>query len=234
MSTKIIFKAGLIALFLSMGLGSPAWAEVLGEVSRSVNMPNYPPGMTVTSDTRIETGNGQRIAIRTTDGDVLVANQNSVIKLEKPGFFSQLFGKIYYFITPTNKRNVTVQTRAATIGIRGTKFVVDSAEGDDAGQNVSLVEGELNFQSNDGEDFKLYHEREMTEFEKYKRERMAEYEAYKNHLMEEFVAYKSSINLEAGFALRFDGKKVVRSPVNKDLDAEIAEFEQFLAENQSN
>jgi hypothetical protein len=234
MSAKNIFRAALISFFVWFFLGSSAWGEVIGEVSRSVNMPDYPQGMKVNSDTRIETGSGQRIAIKTTDGDVLVANQNSVIKLEKPGFFSQLFGKIYYFITPANKRNVTVQTRAATIGIRGTKFVVDSAQGDEAAQNVSLVEGKLNFQSNDGEDFKLYHEREMTEFEKYKRERMAEYEAYKNQMMEEFVAYKSSINLEAGFALRFDGKKVVRSPVNKDLDAEIAEFEQFLAENQSN
>ena len=227
-------RASLSACLVSLTMSLPATAEVIGEVSRSVNMPQYPVGTRLDSDTQIETGAGQRIAIRTTDGDVLVANPNSVIKLEKPGFFSQLFGKIYYFITPAKKRNVTVQTRAATIGIRGTKFVVDSSAEDAAQENVSLVEGRLNFESNDDEKFALYHERELTEFEQYRREQMAEYQAYKNQMLEEFVAYKASIDLEAGFALRFDGKKVVRSAVSEDMEAEIAEFEQFLADNQLN
>jgi hypothetical protein len=220
----------LLALLISL----PVSAEVIGKVTKSVNMPDLPPGTELTSDTQIETGSGQRIAIKTNDGDIVIANPNSVIRLEKPGFFSQLFGKIYYFITPERKRDVTVQTRAATIGIRGTKFLVDSAEDEDGQENVSLVEGKLNFQSNDDEKFELYHERELDEFEKFKRERMAEFQAFKNEMMEEFVAYKASIDLDAGFALRFDGKKVVRSSVSQDMEAEIAEFEQFLANQQNN
>lgn len=224
----LILSMAVVAALISAQVNAD---EPLGVVTRSQNMPDYPSGKEIYGETSIETGADQRIAIETPQGDVLVANSHATIRLEKPGFFSQLFGKIYYLITPRDNRNVTIRTRAATIGIRGTRFVVDSDLDDSSKENVALVEGRLNFQSNDDESFALYDERELTEFEQYRRQQLSEFQAYKEQMMEEFVAFKASFDLEAGYALSFDGKKVVRRTVEQEMEAEIAEFERFIADN---
>ena len=162
---------------------------------------------------------------------MLVAGKNATIKIKEPGFFSHLFGKIYYFIAPRQTDKVKVTTSMATIGIRGTKFIIDSDEADTSNETVSLASGKLNFESNDDDLFELYHQRELTEFEQYKRQQMAEYAEFKQNMMDEFVAYKASIDLGDGFALKFDGKKATRVKLDKKMDDEFAEFEQFIAES---
>ncbi|MBL6999364.1 MAG: FecR domain-containing protein [Gammaproteobacteria bacterium] len=222
------FKLGSIFLLLTL-LTGVVHAQSMGEVIRSENMPDYPAGTRIAEDSEIKTGDGQRIAIKTQQGDVLIANQNATIKLVKPGFFSHLFGKIYYFISSGKDRNVAVQTSTATLGIRGTKFIIDTDQADNSKERVSLVEGALNFDSNDDELFQLYRQRELDEFELYRKQQMTEFQEFKQQMMEEFVAYKASIQLEAGFALQFDGKKAVRAPLDPSVNSEIEEFEQFVA-----
>jgi hypothetical protein len=203
--------------------------DSLAIVIRSQNMPGYPSGYQISGDSEIRTGDNQKIAVKTSDGDVLVAGQNSSIKLVKPGFFQQLFGRIYYFINKrTHNESVNVRTTTSTIGIRGTTFVVDS-NGEGAQQDtVSLSEGQLNFDSNDDEYFKLYELRELNEFELYKRQMEAEFDAYKQRMEEEFIAYKKSIQLDSGYSLKFDGKKVVREPFDENTDEVFREFEAFI------
>jgi hypothetical protein len=221
---------GLGGLFFVLCLVTGmAQAQSMGEVIRSENMPDFPPGTKIAEDTEIKTGDRQKIAIKTDQGDVLIANQNATIKLVKPGFFSHLFGKIYYFISSRKDSSVAVQTATSTIGIRGTKFIIDTDLADNSRERVSLVEGELNFDSNDDELFQLYQQRELTEFEQYRKQQMAEFQDFKQSMMEEFVAYKASIQLGAGFALQFDGKKATRVPLDEHITTEIEEFEQFVA-----
>lgn len=226
-----IFKDFLLLLLLCMPLSGIA-AETLGVVIRSQNMPGFPAGYEITENSEIQTRENQKIAVKTNSGDVLIANPNSTIKLVNPGFFQQLFGKIYYFINRRSSDNqVRVQTTTATIGIRGTKFVVDSAGDEQKQDTVSLAEGKLNFESNDDEYFKLYQQREIDEFEKFKQELAAEYDSYKKQMAEEFVAYKKSIDLEHGYSLSFDGKKVVKVPFDENMNLQFEEFEAFIKEN---
>ena len=221
----------VLLLSLICGWSPLANAEVIGEVIRSQNMPVYPKGMEITKGMEIKTNGDQKIAIKTRSGDVLIAGKNATIKIKEPGFFSHLFGKIYYFIAPRQNNKVKVTTSMATIGIRGTKFIIDSEEANEGTETVSLASGKLNFESNDDELFELYHQRELTEFEMYKRQQMAEYAEFKQNMMDEFVAYKSSIDLDDGFALKFVGKKATRIKLDEKIDDEFAEFEQFIAEN---
>ena len=223
---RFAFYLILLSLFSSI-----TNAQVMAEVLRSENMPSYPAGMKISQKTEIKTGEKQKIAIKTKQGDVLVAGQNASIKLVKPGFFSHFFGKIFYFISPRKLNAVSVQTATATIGIRGTKFIIDTAEQDNTKETVSLAEGQLSFDSNDDEYFKLYEQRELTEYDKYKREQRAEYEQFKQQMVDEFVAYKASINLDAGYALQFDGKKATRVALDPHANDEFNEFEQFIADN---
>ena len=227
-------RLGLYQILVVLGLTilSPlASAEVIGEVIQSENMPVYPAGTEITKGMEIKTNGHQKIAIKTRDGDVLVAGKNAKIKIKEPGFFSHLFGKIYYFIAPRQTNKVKVTTSTATIGIRGTKFIIDSDETNASNETVSLASGKLNFESNDDELFELYHQRELTEFELYKRQQQSEFDEYKQQMMDEFVAYKASIDLNSGFALKFDGKKATRVALDSKIDAEFEEFERFIVDN---
>ena len=232
-SINSFIRLGFYQLLVVIGLTilpALASAEVIGEVIQSENMPIYPKGTKITKGMEIKTNGQQKIAIKTRDGDVLVAGKNATIKIKEPGFFSHLFGKIYYFIAPRQTNKVKVTTSTATIGIRGTKFIIDSDEADASNETVSLASGKLNFESNDDELFELYHQRELTEFEQYKRQQQSDFNEYKQQMMDEFVAYKASIDLDSGFALKFDGKKATRIALDNKVDAEFAEFERFIAD----
>ncbi len=227
-SAKLVFV--VMMLYLTVNI---AFATNIGQVIRSQNMPEYPVGSEVVEDTEIVTGAMQKIAVKTADGDVLIAGNNSMIKIVKPGFFSQIFGRIYYFFTSKQDQEVTVRTSFATIGIRGTKFIVNTKAGDESADEVSLVAGKLNFQSNDGEPFELYQQRELSEFEQFKRQQQKDFNAYRQGLIEEFVAFKSSVNLNEGFALAFDGKKATKIKLSDDINEEIEAFEHFISDQQA-
>jgi hypothetical protein len=222
--------ASAVCLLFWILLNAPgAVAQSIGEVIRSENMAEYPPGTKISRDMEIKTGDNQKIAIKTDQGDVLVADQNATVRLVKPGFFSHLFGKIFYFISSRKDNNVSIKTATATLGIRGTKFIIDTDQLNNQKERVSLVEGRLQFDSNDDELFQLYEKRELTEFEIYKRQQMTEFEEFKQQMIDEFIAYKASIELGAGFALEFDGKKATRVPLDQSVVSEVEEFEQFIA-----
>lgn len=228
---RLLIRVLIVALLACLP-GVELYAETLAVVVRSQNMPGFPAGYEIAENSEIQTGDNQRIAVKTLQGDVLSAGQNSSIKLVKPGFFQQLFGKVYYFISKRSREErVLVQTTTATIGIRGTTFVVDSAGADLNQETVSLQQGQLNFESNDDEYFKLYQLKELDEFELFKRQMQTEFDAYKAELEEEFVAYKKSIELDQGFALKFDGKKVIKVPFDEDVNRQFEEFEAFINQN---
>jgi hypothetical protein len=65
----------------------------------------------------------------------------------------------------------------------------------------------------------------------FKQQQQDEFDTYKQQLSEEFVAYRQSIDLEAGQALSFNGKRASQQALGADIEAEIAAFEQFIAEN---
>lgn len=226
-----LYRVFVVCVLVSIPIAE-LYAETLGVVIRSQNMPGFPIGYEISGNSEIRTGDKQKIAVKTMQGDTLIAGENSSIKLVKPGFFQQLFGKIYYFISKRSREDrVRVQTTTATIGVRGTTFVVDSAGDDQKQETVSLQQGQLNFESNDDEYFKLYQLRELDEFELFKRQMQTEFDAYKTELEEEFVAYKKSIQLDQGFALKFDGKKVVKLPLDENSNKQFEEFEAFIKQN---
>jgi hypothetical protein len=227
-----LFRFIAVCVLVSTPLAELYADEPLGVVIRSYNMPGFPSGYKISGNSEIRTGANQKIAVKTPQGDTLVAGENSSIKLVKPGFFQQLFGKIYYFISKRTRENrVQVQTTTATIGVRGTTFVVDSQGNQQKQDTVSLQEGELNFESNDDEYFKLYQLRQLDDFELFKRQMQTEFDTYKAELEEEFVAYKKSIQLEQGFTLKFDGKKVVKLPFDENSNKQFEEFEAFIRQN---
>lgn len=126
-----------------------------------------------------------------------------------------------------------VETKFATIGIRGTTFIVYD---DDTGEGVALQEGELEVES-PGEAYEIHRQKEMDEFEAFKqeaRDRQAavqqEYESYKKQMTKEFVEYKKNFTLEANRVIRFDGNRVDETEMGEDVKAEFEAFEALAGE----
>ena len=229
-SLKLIALAFLLCINSTVAFS----ADSIAYVMKSQNMPDYPAGHKMPENTVIKTTGNQRLALKTNTGDTVIVGKNSIFKLVEPGFFNQVFGKIYYYIKSRNaNRSLRVRSTVATLGVRGTKFIISSDEQENG--QISLAEGLLNIESNDDEPFAVTSKKKLTAFERYKLESLKEmqsindeYENYKKQINQEFTEYKNSFELTANTTLSFEGKKVGSAPISSDQKEDMLSFESFI------
>lgn len=172
-----------------------------------------------------ESGNA---VVKFNDGTLSVLDRNSSLRVEKTGWLSHLGGRIYFAFNKVFGGERQVRTRFATIGIRGTTFIVHD---DDSGQAVALQEGLLAIEST-GPAFEIYRQQDLDEFEAFKRQAQdkqqqlhAEYDDYKEKIQREFVEYRQSFTLKPDHIIRFDGARVDEDLIDEDIEAEFEHFE---------
>ena len=225
----------LVSLILSP---LPSQAENYATVIKVENMILYRQGQKIIVGAHISTQANQRLALRTDDGDVIALGENSQIRIKKASLFSQLFGKIYYLFKPRNEgqQNANVQTVTATIGIRGTNFLVTSTV-EDQRDVISLENGLLNVVSPDDQPFKVHKQKPLSEFEQYQQEAeqgMAkidqEFEDFKKQVNEEFIEYKLEVALSAGQTLKIVGRDLYTVDLPDGQQEEIDAFKEFIGD----
>jgi len=224
-----------LILFLSLNTSVGLASEAIAFVVKSQNMPGYPEGHKMPANTVIKTTGDQRLALKTEAGDTVIIGENSNFKLVKPSLFSHVFGKIYYYIRSRSTGRLKVRSHVATLGVRGTKFIISSSD-KDVGQ-VALAEGLLDIESNDDQPFAITSKRELTEFERYRLESLREmqgindeFERYKKEIEQEFIEYKKSFELTENTTLSFSGKKVEKMPLSEKQKEEFSSFEDFIGQ----
>lgn len=172
-------------------------------------------------------------AIRTSTGDTFVINSLAAARARnEQNTFEHLFGKVLYMFTPNKKIERNVRVRTATMGIRGTVFLVDASDDSAA---VGLKEGRLEITSlNDG--FKVYKQKELDDFQAFKRQseegvaqQQADFEKYKVQVQEEFVAYKKSLQLESQQSLTLQGDKAVVGGISDEMEKTLAALRAFVS-----
>jgi hypothetical protein len=215
-----------------------ARAENYATVIRVENMILYRQGQKIVVGAHISTQANQRLALRTDDGDVIALGENSQMRIQKASFFKQLFGKIYYLFKPRNEKqeNVNVQTVTATIGIRGTNFLVTSTV-EDQRDVISLENGLLNVASPDDQPFKVHQQKPVSDFEQFQQEMEngaeaidQEFEDYKKQVDQEFIEYKLSVGLSAGKTLKIVGKDLYTVDLPDGQQDEIDSFKAFISD----
>jgi hypothetical protein len=228
---------GLILLSLLL---NPLYARVenYATVIKVENMILYRQGQKIVVGAHISTQANQRLALRTDDGDVIALGENSQIRIQKASFFKQLFGKIYYLFKPRNEKqeNANVQTVTATIGIRGTNFLVTSTA-EDQSDVISLENGLLNVASPDDQPFKVHRQKPVSDFEQFQQEMEKgveaidqEFEDYKKQVDQEFIEYKLSVGLSAGKTLKIVGKDLYTVDLPDGQQDEIDSFKEFISD----
>jgi hypothetical protein len=214
----------------------PSQAENYATVIKVENMILYRQGQKIVVGAHISTQANQRLALRTDDGDVIALGENSQIRIKKASIFSQLFGNIYYLFKPRNEgqNNAHVQTVTATIGIRGTNFLVTSTV-EEQSDIISLENGLLNVASPDDQPFKVHKQKPVSEFDQYQQEVEKgvaaidqEFEDFKKQVDQEFIEYKLSVGLSSGQTLKIVGRDLYTVDLPDGQQEEIDAFKEFI------
>lgn len=180
----------------------------------------------------IVTKEGARIVVQFDDGALSVLDEKSRLRVEKTSWFSYLGGKVYFTFKKVFGEPRRVKTRAATIGVRGTTFII-SENDEHNGESVALKEGLLDIEST-GPAFEIHKQKEMSEFEQFKLEQMQarqatldEFEAYKKQVTQEFVEYRRAFTLRPNRVISLSGYRVDETAMT---ETDKADFESFESE----
>ena len=181
----------------------------------------------------IVTAQGGSAVVRFNDGSLSVLDSNSSLRVGKTGWLSHLGGRIYFVFNKVFGGERRVEARFATIGIRGTSFIVVD---DDSGQAVALQEGLLTIESI-GSVFEIYRVQNLDEFDNYKQQVLdqqqtlsAEYDDYREKIQREFVGYRQSFTLQPEHIIRFDGTRVDEGLFDEEIKVEFEKFESIAGE----
>ena len=189
-----------------------------------------------TNETVVTRKDGKAV-VQFDDGALSVIDEKSSLQVEEKGWLSQLSGKVFYVFRKVlgTQEERKVKTSYATMGIRGTTFIV--YDNDQDGQGVALQEGLLNIES-PGDPFAVVTEKPKAEsFDDFKRQMQEKREAmqnefkeYKKQTMEEFVEYKKSFELKPNRVVSFDGNRVRENDFSADTDREFEDFSGFAGD----
>jgi len=194
-------------------------------------------GDTLYNEQTIVTDTHSKLVIKQKNDNTIVVGKNAQLVLNNKDFVSQKQGSVFFDIahkTLSMSPHFKIKLKTATIGIRGTNFVVQSDANEDA---VFLRRGKLEFLANK-EKFALYTKRQTDEFEKfknqfktYKKEIMDDFNDYKNKQNFAFEAYKKQFFIEKNTVVVLEGDKAYKEKISpQKIQHYFDEFDSFVKE----
>lgn len=184
---------------------------------------------TLNENDTIVTKKGARVIVQFDDGALSVLDEKSRLRVEKTSWFSYLGGKVYFTFKKVFGEPRRVRTGAATIGVRGTTFIIDE-NADKDGESVALKEGLLQIESN-GPAFEIHKKKALNEFEQFRQQQLQakqdmlnEFERYKQQTQREFIEYRRQFTLRPNRVISLRGYRVDEAELS---DANRADFRSF-------
>ncbi len=180
----------------------------------------------------IVTKKDARVVVRFDDGALSSLDEKSRLRVEKTNWFSYLGGKIYFTFKKVFGEPRHVRTRAATIGVRGTTFII-SENNEQNGESVALKEGLLQIEST-GPAFEIHKKKVMDDFEQFKQQQHQaqkkmrdEFEQYKKQTQRDFIEYRRNFTLQPNRVISLSGYRVDETAMS---EASKVDFEAFESE----
>jgi len=180
----------------------------------------------------IVTREGSRVVVRFDDGALSSLDEKSRLRVEKTNWFSYLGGKIYFTFKKVFGEPRRVKTRAATIGVRGTTFII-SDNSEQNGESVALKEGLLQIEST-GPAFEIHRKKMTDDFAQFKQQQHQaqkkmrdEFEQFKQQTQREFIEYRRNFTLQPDRVISLSGYRVDETAMSA---ADKADFDSFESE----
>ena len=187
----------------------------------------------------VTTGPDGRAVIKVGKSGYIVLEKNSTVEINKSSsqanIFRQVTGMIFYALNAIrgSRKPVEVVTSTATIGIRGTRFLV--ADTTDR-KEIGMRKGQISVTSPD-EAYEIHRQAEADEFAAFKKEaqdaikkEQREFAEYKAETKREFIEYKREFSLKAGRMVSFDGRRVAESALSKETETDMQSLEDYAGE----
>lgn len=183
-----------------------------------------------------------QVVIRQEGGRYSVLNSNGTLKIQESDAIEHLRGAIFYVFRKLSSSNAdaryTVSTPVATIGIRGTRFLV-KAEG--AAGDVAVTEGVVSMTAKTGSAFSIEKLPENMSFDEYlqSQERMFrgfqtdEFMAWKQRELESFALFKQQFFVTANQSVSVSGSKVRYERLSAEDARLIEELDALVREQES-
>jgi len=186
-------------------------------------------GLIINKNDTIKSLKGGSAVVKFNDGTMTVLVDDSEMKVGDPGYFSHLGGKIYYhFRKLVGEKPRAVKTSYATLGVRGTTFIVNDSG---ANQSVSLKTGKLSVES-PGPTFEIHRKKQQDEYDKFRGEMEQgvqqmkdDYKTHLQQLSQEFIEYKKQFTLVARRTIRVKGNRVDEQGFNAETEADFNRYE---------
>lgn len=239
---KLVRIACVIAIFISGSSFAAESIEIVkasgqvsikqdGQKDRSVGSKSILPARHT-----LVTGPDGRVVVRVGETGYIVVEKNSTVELnhvgDHAGFFRQVTGMIYYAMRTLKRfrKPIEVRTATATLGIRGTRFlVVDFPDR----KEIGVRKGQVSVTSLDS-DFEIHKKAEQDAFEAFKQEakdaiakEKRDFEEYKAKSEREFIEYKHEFTLGANRMATFDGKRVDDRPLSVETNRDMETLEAY-------
>ncbi len=193
-------------------------------------------GARVPAGGSLSTGDNGRVVVRLSgNSGFAVLDRKSRIETERSrdrlGWLRHVSGWIYYALgrDANRKEPVQIQTAVATLGIRGTRFIVVIIPGR---SELGMRKGQVSVLSPEGE-FELSREDQEAEFDAYKRQgkeavdrEKEDFRKFEESTKKEFAEFTREFTVGAGRQASFDGKRVKEQALSAETlrDMEAAEF----------
>lgn len=178
----------------------------------------------------IVTKKDARVVVQFDDGALSVLDEKSRLRVERTSWFSYLGGKVYFTFRKVFGEPRQVKTRAATIGIRGTTFII-SENAEHNGESVALKEGLLSIEST-GPAFEIHKKKIVDEFEQYRQQQQNakailqdEFDQYKQQHRREFIEYRRNFTLQPDRVINLTGYRVEETAMTAARQADFDSFE---------
>jgi hypothetical protein len=237
--TLISCCIGIFACCNSFAAESIEIVRASGEVAvRQEGQKDHPVGLKsiLPAKNTLVTGPDGRVVVRVGETGYIVVEKNSTVEIDHvkdhANFFRQVTGMIYYAMNAlrVSSQPVEVRMSTATIGIRGTRFLVaDLPERKEIGMRKGLI----NVTSPD-KDFEIHRKAEQDEFQAFKQEgkdaiakEKRDFEEYKAKSERDFVEYKREFTLGANRMVTFDGKRVDDRPLSGETQKDLESLEDY-------
>ncbi len=228
---KILLLSILISIYMHasvVGTVSIVKGNIKVKSENSIKKSKVKSGLLINSGDMLITYSKASVVIKLIDGSQVIVDAKSTILFKNSKNIEQKDGKVYYNITSRSAKNaLQIKTSFAIIGIKGTKFVVNTTEK----SSVTLKEGLIGVTSIIDE-FELYRKAVRAEYNKYANSQMQEFEKYKNSNYQKPIKTKN-FDLKAGNRISFNKTRVNEDNWNEKDDAEFAYFEAILGKKYS-
>jgi len=176
-------------------------------------------------DNRLQSKQASKAYVKLRDGSKLLMRDDSSVHLVDGRQIRVLNGKVLFAIAKrkAKQKPFQVATRVAMLGIRGTRFVVESGEQADQ-FNVYLKDGDISVYPTE-EQFKLFKQSDKQAFEEFVAKGKAEFDTYKEQHQQAFFEYVKEYQMKPNTGISINGNELSEVDMPAEIDALFSELD---------